>query len=237
MAILSQGSQVYMLAESETPGTFEVVAIACATAFNPGGSPADQIETTCLEENDRSYMPGLRTPGQASLTVNFDPSEPSHVRMFELSQQNPSPTIKWALGWSDGTEAPGVGKGVASVTISAGGTGYTGTPTVTFSAPPAGGTTATGTVTVVGGVITGVVITNPGSGYVTAPTVTFSGAGTGAAGTAVLGESDFSLPTTRTWFAFEGYLSDVPFDFAQNSVVSSAVTIQRSGGAALIPKV
>lgn len=161
MAILTQGSQVYMLAESATtPGTFEVFAIACATAFNPGGSPADQIETTCLEENDRSYMPGLRTPGQASLTVNFDPSEPSHVRMFELSQMNPSPTMKWALGLSDGTAAPTV---------------------------------------------------------------------------AVAGD-DFELPATRTWFTFEGYLSDVPLDLAANSVVTSAAAIQRSGGAALIPK-
>ena len=160
MAIITQGSQVYMLAPTEAdPAVYEVVAVACATAFNPGGSPADQIETTCLEENDRSYMPGLRTPGQASLTVNFDPREPSHVRMFELSQMNPAPTIKWALGWSDGTAAP----------------------------------------------------------------------------TALA--DDFTLPATRTWFTFEGYLSDVPFDFAQNAVVSSAVTIQRSGGAALVPKV
>lgn len=162
MAILSQGSQVYILAPTDAdPEAYEVLAVACATAFNPGGAPADQIETTCLEENDRSYMPGLRTPGQASLTVNFDPREPSHVRMFELSQLNPSPTLKWALGWSDGTDAP---------------------------------------------------------------TLATEG-------------DDFELPATRTWYTFEGYLSDVPFDLAANSVVTSAVTVQRSGPSSLIPKV
>lgn len=162
MAILSQGSQVYALVPTDAdPAVFEVMAVACATAFTPGGNPAEQIDVTCLEENDRTYMPGLRTPAAASLTVNFDPSEPSHVRLFELSQMNPSPTIKWALGWSDGTAAP----------------------------------------------------------------------------TLAVGGDDFELPATRTWYTFEGYVADAPFDFAANSVVSSAMSIQRSGGAALVPKV
>lgn len=233
MAKLAQGTQIYFI----DPVTEAVVAVDCATAFSPGGAPADQIETTCLEDTTRAYMPGLRTPGQASMTINADPENASHIRLHEMSETDPSPTVSWAVGWSDGTAAPGVGKGVESVTIGSGGTGYTGTPTVTFSAPPAGGTTATGTVTVNAGVITGVVITNPGSGYVTAPTVTFAGAGTGAAGTAVLGSSDFSLPTSRTWFTFQGYVSDFPFDFASNTVVTSAVSIQRSGGSAWIKKV
>lgn len=62
---------------------------------------------------------------------------------------------------------------VASVNIVNGGTGYNvGDTTVTFSAPPPGGVTATGTLTIEGGVITGLTITNPGSGYTSAPTVT-----------------------------------------------------------------
>lgn len=74
---------------------------------------------------------------------------------------------------------------VYEVTILTGGSGYV-SPTVVFSAPPAG-VTATGTVLSVGGVITGVTITNAGSGYVAAPTVTLSGApGTGATATATL---------------------------------------------------
>ena len=147
-------------------------------------------------------------------------------------------SIGWAFGWSDGKDiVPGIGKGVESVTIGAGGTGYTGTPTVTFAAPPVGGTLATGIVTVSAGVITGVIITNPGSGYVTAPAATFVGAGTGATGTAVLGGFDFVLPSTRTWFVFDGYVSDFPFDFAANTTVKTAVSVQRSGAAAWIRKV
>ncbi|MDM3891735.1 phage tail tube protein [Pseudomonas promysalinigenes] len=81
-------------------------------------------------------------------------------------------------------------------------------------------------------------ITNAGTGYTTRPTVSFTGgAGTGAAATAVLGEADdFVLPPTRTWFLFDGYVSDFPFDFAANAAVTTAATIQRSGGSAWIPK-
>ena len=62
--------------------------------------------------------------------------------------------------------------GVASVTITDGGSGYTSAPTVTFAAAPGGGTTATGTAVVQSGVAS-VTVTNGGNGYTSAPTVTF----------------------------------------------------------------
>lgn len=77
---------------------------------------------------------------------------------------------------------------VASVSITGnGGSGYTSAPTVTFSAPPAGGITATGTATISSGAVASVTITNPGNGYTSAPTITFSGGeGSGAAATATM---------------------------------------------------
>lgn len=78
-----------------------------------------------------------------------------------------------------------LGFGVASVTVSAGGTGYTAPPTVGFSG--GGGTGATGTAVLTDDVVTSVTITAPGTGYTSAPTVAFTGGdGTGATGTAVL---------------------------------------------------
>lgn len=79
------------------------------------------------------------------------------------------------------------GSAVAGTTITAPGT-YTGTvPSVTFSAAPAGGTTATGTAVLNEGgtAVVAIVLTNPGSGYISAPTIAF-GAG-GATATATLG--------------------------------------------------
>ena len=66
---------------------------------------------------------------------------------------------------------------VASITVNAGGTGYTTAPTVTISAPPAGGTQATAVARVSGGVVTGIYLTNPGANYTVAPTVTLTGGG------------------------------------------------------------
>lgn len=159
MSVLSQGTHIYVLSPLGSSGA-EVVQIECATTFSPGGNPADQIEDTCLEDSSRSYRPGLRTPGTATMGINADPSNESHLLLHDLSETDPSPIVKWAVGWSDGTDAP---------TLDSNG--------------------------------------------------------------------DFDLPATRTWFVFEGYVSDFPFDFAQNTVVTSEVSIQRSGGSSWIPKV
>ena len=75
---------------------------------------------------------------------------------------------------------------IASATITAGGSGYGGSDTITFAAPPAGGTRATGTLTIVGGAVTAITITNAGSGYIEAPAITFNNqGGSAAAATAV----------------------------------------------------
>lgn len=160
MSVLTQGTQIYFIDpdfDSNGPGVREV---ECATTFTPGGNPADQIEDTCLSDTSRSYKPGLRTPGQATLGLNADPENESHVRLHQLSETDPSPTLKWAVGWADGTSVP---------------------------------------------------------------TLDSSG--------------DFDLPTDRTWFVFEGYVSDFPFDFAANTVVTTQAAIQRSGGSAWVRKV
>jgi len=158
MSILSQGTNVYVLDPND--GTPAVMRIECATSLSPGGDPSDQIEDTCLEAFERSYKAGLRTPGQATMGINADPDNESHLTLYDLSRQNPAPVLKFAVGWSDGTDAP----------------------------------------------------------------------------TLNVGEDGFELPATRTWFTFQGYIADFPFDFAQNTVVTTEVSIQRSGNSAWIKK-
>ncbi len=68
---------------------------------------------------------------------------------------------------------------VCGVSISAGGSGYTSTPTVQFSG--GGGSGASGTATVSNGSVTSVTMTAAGSGYTSVPTISFTGGGgTGA---------------------------------------------------------
>ena len=81
------------------------------------------------------------------------------------------------VGSSSTTSDNGIGgEGVASVTITNGGSNYDPTTTtVTFSAPQLpGGVTATGTAVIAGGIVTGITITEKGSGYTSAPTVTIT---------------------------------------------------------------
>jgi len=156
MSVLTKGTHVYFI----DPDDLSIVTVEKVTAFNPGGAPADQIEDTGLEDQDRTYKKGLRTPGQASLTINADPQKESHVRLHELSEESADRYVKFAVGWSDGTAAP------------------------------------------------------------TADS-----------------DGEFVLPTSRTWFTFQGYVSDFPLDFALNAVVTTAATIQRSGGSQWTPKV
>jgi len=71
----------------------------------------------------------------------------------------------------NGVTLPGVSATVGTVTL-----GYK-APTVAFTAAPAGGTTAAGTVSINAstGLVTGITITNKGLGYTAAPKATFSG--------------------------------------------------------------
>ncbi|SDS41923.1 Phage tail tube, TTP, lambda-like [Pseudomonas prosekii] len=241
MSILSQGTQVYALVPPLSgTGPMTIMEVECATSFDPGGSPAEQIEDTCLSAQERTYKKGLRTPGQASLGLNADPNNASHIRLHQLSEQNGDTTVKWVVGWSDGTDiAPTIAASgaLSTATVTAGGTGYTSAPSVAITG--GGGTGATATAVLTGGSVTGITITNKGSGYTSVPTLALTGgAGSGATATANLASGeDFDLPPTRTWFAFQGYVADFPFTFAQNAVVASTVSIQRSGGSAWIRKV
>ena len=95
---------------------------------------------------------------------------------------------------------------VASINVTAGGSGYSSTPTVTISASPSAGGTASATATIDSGAVNGVTIVYTGFGYTTAPTVTISGGGgSGATATAVLSTawtyaSNFdNTPGTTEW--------------------------------------
>lgn len=110
------------------------------------------------------------------------------------SSQITAPGLNIATPSGSGAQFQAVTIGsVVSVTVTAGGSGYTSTPTVTFSDPPslpAGSTlttsTATGYAILVSGAVSQVVITSGGLGYSDAPTITFSGGSptTSAAATA-----------------------------------------------------
>lgn len=153
MSVKTQGSELFFI----DPATDLVTEVGCVTTISGLTAARDQIETTCLSDDARTYESGLATPGAATFGINFDPSDASHVRLHELYVAGTK--FEWALGWSDGTS------------------------------PPTVDTNAT-----------------------------------------------FNTPATRSFIVFNGYISDLPFDFALNTVVSSTVSIQLSGFPVLVPK-
>lgn len=105
MSVLAQGTHVFFI----DPSDDSVVQLTKVTALNPGTAPATQVDETTLEDLlYMQYRSGLRDPGQGSMSINVDPAEASHLTLHELSETSPPPTLKWAIGWSDGTEPPTV---------------------------------------------------------------------------------------------------------------------------------
>lgn len=99
-AIKTQGTSLFVL----DPENDTVLDVGCVTALDGVDSTRDQIETTCLNSGDREYEAGLGTPGTATFTINIDPSNPVHIRLYELKQSGE--TLKWAIGWGDGPKQP-----------------------------------------------------------------------------------------------------------------------------------
>ena len=110
--------------------------------------------------------------------------------------------------------------GVTSLTLTAGGTGYTSAPAVTFTG--GSGSNAAGIATIDGGVITSLTLTDPGSGYITTPTISFVGGGGGSAtATAVI-----SSTSVRVKFRDHGM-----YEISNNVQITGAIS--DVGGSAL----
>jgi len=133
-------------------------------------------------------------PIQGNANVSFGGNFRVHWGM-ETSRGDLTPSLNLSsLPWANAYERPhfehgyeparNAGGGVASVTVTNGGSGYAAPPAVTFNTAGAAGTAV-----LTGGVVTSVTLTNRGSGYnpQTPPTVTFAapgGAGVTATGIA-----------------------------------------------------
>lgn len=100
MAVRTQGTDLFAI----DPRDDSLINVGCVTAIDGIDSTIDQVETTCLNSADRTYIAGLGTPGNGTFTIQTDPSVPEHVQLYELKQLGL--TLQWALGWGDGPRQP-----------------------------------------------------------------------------------------------------------------------------------
>lgn len=102
MSLNVQGSNLYFA----DPDSDAIIEVGCVTTLSGLTASRDQLDVTCISSAARVFEAGLLTPGAATFSINFDPTDASHVRLHELYRLGT--TIKWALGLSDGTAAPTV---------------------------------------------------------------------------------------------------------------------------------
>lgn len=91
----SQGTDLYAI----DPADGSLIIVGCPTSIDGIDTSIDQLETTCLNSQARTYEAGLATPGAASFGINIDPKDASHLRLHQLKIAGT--TLQWAVGWSE----------------------------------------------------------------------------------------------------------------------------------------
>lgn len=100
MSVKTQGTSLFLIDAGAA------VKFACPTGITGLGGATDQIDTTCLGDNERTYVQGLANPGTVSVPFNFDPTQASHQLLFALKEAGTN--VPWMVCLSDGTAEPTV---------------------------------------------------------------------------------------------------------------------------------
>jgi hypothetical protein len=139
-----------------------------------------------------------------------------------------TPSVAEVDGDGIGPWIAGLKGSIASVNLTSGGSGYTSTPTVTFAAPPAGGTTATGAA-VISGKVNTITVNNGGRGYGAAPTVNIANGG--GSGTTAVANMTNSVTSVTMGSQGSGYTANPTITFsAPPSGARATGTATRAGG-------
>ena len=100
MAIKTQGTQLYFV----YPSALHIVTVGCVTSIENVGAPVQPRDITPVESEQEASEPGMFSPGQIDLTVNFDPATSGHVDVYTLYKARE--LVNFAIGLGDGTAPP-----------------------------------------------------------------------------------------------------------------------------------
>jgi len=104
-AIKSQKTEIYW-ASAPTAA----MKLVCPTSISGLGGARDQVDTTCFDDIERTFLPGLGNPGQVTVAFNVHKGALSHGAVLALKAAGT--VVSWGIYSSDATTAPTV---VASV--------------------------------------------------------------------------------------------------------------------------
>jgi len=192
----------------------------------------DEVIATGIEEVDNNLI-GEDYDGQTDDGIN--------------TIQGPTQTLTLVGSGVTATATSAIfNGGVRSFTISNRGGGYSSVPTVGVTSAPAGGTTAIGIATMIGGInvcnlnanprlqsVQAVNIVNSGAGYTVPPGVRFSGGGNGvgAAATTAIGDGVVGIVTVTA--GGSGYTDNPAITFT-NEVFLTGVTTVSAAATAIV---
>lgn len=106
-----QKSQLYYHEEGATA----VESVQCAKELELGTDTEEDIDVTCLDDEEDNFDPGKKTPGEGSLSIDLDDENASHLKLIALSKTNPRKKVTWYLGSSNSDDAPTVSGNVVTL--------------------------------------------------------------------------------------------------------------------------
>lgn len=181
-----------------------IVDVGHDTIIDGNRASLDSLRSITIDGSDRLYVPDIFAGSDHAIVTNTGTVDLLH--------------------WTSGKRV-GDNTGVAWCDLTAGGTGYTAVPTVTFTGGGGSGAAGTALTNKDSGSVVGIRLTAHGSGYTSAPTVSFSGGGgTGATATAQVG-----LPVGSSTKKMLLHFNDGPTTIKRFSGVNGAVAVQRDG--------
>ena len=226
------GRFAYIFVKGQNPKSLRITNVAVNTVTNfvvqdggPGTAPEAKVISLASDDKYADYTDPAKNP--AGSRTAGSPTYPQDMHVYRVGGANSASTPNHGAG-ATATAVLGTGATsdkVVSLTITNPGIGYITVPTITFSSPPFGGVTATGTATTGFNSamgpntdnswhVTGIIITNQGSGYTSgAPTITIGGESlAGSLGTPIklpIGEYSFAVQYMSTVTGRKSVISNV----------------------------
>lgn len=80
MSVKTQGTELWIY----VPKTNEILDMGCVESITGIDGAVSQISTSCLRDLTGKSEAGLIEPGQAAIGIQFDPQNPSHMKLHQL---------------------------------------------------------------------------------------------------------------------------------------------------------
>lgn len=100
--ILTKGTQLYILDPRTVPFGDVITKLECPKSISGLSLSTPQIDTTCLDSTAMEFVPGMPSPGAATIGLDFDTAKESHMLIEDLNKNQV--VAQFAIGLSDGVD-------------------------------------------------------------------------------------------------------------------------------------